>query len=440
MERHSWHRRNTPGMGIIFLTVFMDLVGFGIVLPLLPIYGQKLQASEVMIGVIMASYSLMQFLFVPVWGRLSDRIGRRPVLLGSTACAALSYAAFGVASTLQGPAAIALLLGSRVIAGICGANIAVAQAYIADITPPNERSRRMGLIGMAFGLGFIFGPALGAVSLKLFGHAGPGWLAAALCLSNFLFAFFMLPESRHAPDAVTPRPRWEQWRHTMKHPQIGLLVLVFFFATFCFTCYETTLGLLVSRNFRLDPATARDAEVVSILFAFGGVIGAVVQGGLIGRLVRRFGESRIIAISLFIVGFSLLPLPFIRGHTELSFRALFAPGGSDWWLLLAAIGALSIGASLTRPPLFGLISAMTDAHEQGATLGVAQSMGSLARIAGPVFAGVYYALHPALPYLVGAGLSLLTGLVTWWLLCRRLPRPSAASAAVAVAPPGTPTA
>jgi MFS transporter, DHA1 family, tetracycline resistance protein len=414
-----------PNVGIIFFTVFMDLVGFGLVLPLLPIYGKNAGASPILIGVIMASYSLMQFLFVPVWGHMSDRIGRRPVLLGSTFCAMLSYGVFGLASEMHGTIAIVLLLGSRVIAGICGANIAVAQAYIADITPPDQRSRRMGLIGMAFGLGFIFGPAIGSFSIKWFGHTGPGFVAAALCGLNFLFALFMLPESRHPGVEQAPqRPRLEQWRHTLQHPQIGLLVLVFFFATFCFTCYETTLGLLVGRNFQLDAASGSDAQTVGLLFAFGGVIGALVQGGMIGRMVKQFGEARVIALSMFIVGFSLLPLPFIHGSGVFSWRTLTGVGGQPWWLLLGSIASLSIGASLTRPPLFGLVSAMTSPHEQGATLGVVQSVGSLARIAGPVFAGAYYHYHPTLPYLVGAALSLLTGLAAWWLLVRRAPAPA----------------
>ena len=149
-------------------------------------------------------------------------------------------------------AALAVILVSRALAGICGANITVAQAYIADITPPDQRSKKMGLIGMAFGLGFIFGPALGGVSIKLFGLTGPGWVAAGLCAANFFLALAILPESRQPGSAqATPRPRFSQWAHVLGRPTIGLLVFVFFLATFCFTCFETTLGLLVAENFRL---------------------------------------------------------------------------------------------------------------------------------------------------------------------------------------------
>src|ERR1043165_1859122 len=186
-----------PSLLIIFLTVFIDLIGFGIVLPMLPIYSDKFGASGFMIGVIMASFSAMQFLFAPAWGRLSDRIGRRPVLRVSTAGAAGSYALFGFGSGIQSAStALTVIVLSRVLAGICGANITVAQACIADVTPPALRSKKMGLIGMAFGLGFIFGPALGGFSIHWFGVTGPGWVAAALCAVNFFLALAVLPETR----------------------------------------------------------------------------------------------------------------------------------------------------------------------------------------------------------------------------------------------------
>src|SRR5690349_14980622 len=189
-----------PSVLVVFLTVFIDLIGFGIVLPLLPMFSRNFGASGLILGIIQASFSLMQFLFAPAWGRLSDRIGRRPVLLVSTAGAAISYALFAIGSGLAGITALLVLLVSRAFAGICGANITVAQAYIADITPREERSKRMGLIGMAFGLGFIFGPALGALSLSGIhigflhidipglGKQGPGWVAMSLCAANFILA------------------------------------------------------------------------------------------------------------------------------------------------------------------------------------------------------------------------------------------------------------
>ena len=397
-----------PSVLVVFLTVFIDLVGFGIVLPLLPIYTRNLGGTGWMIGAIMASFSAMQFLFAPSWGHLSDRIGRRPVLLVSTAGAAISYAVFAFGSGLAAPVAIWVLLGSRVFAGICGANITVAQAYIADITPPSDRSRRMGLIGMAFGLGFIFGPALGGISLHLFGVQGPGWVASIFCAINFGLTLAILPESRQpASEHVAGRPRLAQWLHTLSHPKIGLLVMVFFLATFCFACFETTLGLLVGRNFHLDVHRDQDAKIIGYLFAYCGIIGASVQGGAIGRMVKKAGEPRVIANSLFLVALSMAPMPFVRGS-----------GAGAWLLLLAVLGILSIGSSMTRPPVFGLISNLTPAHEQGATIGVAQSAGSLARIIGPMFAATLLDVSAPMPYLICSGISLVTALVVVQKLCR----------------------
>jgi MFS family permease len=414
-----------PSLLVIFLTVFIDLIGFGIVLPMLPIYTKEFGASGFVLGVIIASFSAMQFVFAPWWGRLSDRIGRRPVLLVSTAMAAVSYGAFAVGSGLENhSAALWVVLLSRIVAGLCGANITVAQAYIADITPTADRSRKMGLIGMAFGLGFIFGPVLGAMSIKWFGMTGPGWAASALCAGNFVLALFILPESwrpssEHVAEQVAQRPHWAQVRHTLAQPKVGLLVGVFFLATFCFTCYETTLGLLIMRNFGLNLEHDEHAKMtVGYLFAYTGIIGAIVQGGLIGRLVKKHGEARIIALSLVLTALSLFPMPLVKATEPLSWKVLGQPAGFPWLALLALLAFLAIGSGLTRPPLFGLLSRLTPAYEQGVTIGVAQSAGSLARILGPLFTATLFDPQPLLPYAVCAGVSLVAGLITWQSLGR----------------------
>jgi MFS family permease len=311
------------------------------------------------------------------------------------------------------------LFGSRVLAGICGANITVAQAYIADITPPEERSKKMGLIGMAFGLGFVFGPALGSLGIQLVGFRGPGILAAALCTLNFILTLIILPESwKPNSEHIKPRPQFQQWLHTLGHPKIGLLIAVFFLATFCFASFETTLGLLISKNFQLNIANHQAMKMSGWLIAYCGIIGAAVQGGAIGRLVKRSGEARLIANSMFLLAISLAPLPFIKsGHGSLS-----------WILLLITLAVLSIGSSLTRPPVFGLISVLTSAHEQGAVIGVAQSAGSLARIFAPIFAAGLLFYHPALPYLICSVISLFTGFLVVHRLCRQ-PHPLATATA-----------
>lgn len=405
-----------PSLLVVFLTVFIDLVGFGIVLPLLPIFSKDFGASGWLIGVITASFSAMQFLFAPSWGRLSDRIGRRPVLLTSTVGSALSYALFAVGCGLGNHSTVLLvILLSRLFAGICGANITVAQAYIADISPPEQRSRRMGLIGMAFGLGFIFGPAIGAVALKGIGMQGPGWIAAALCAANFLLALSILPESwQPSSEHVPARPRLAQWSDILHRPVVGWLVIVLFLATFCFACFETTLGLLVMKNFHLDLEHDTHAQAtVGYLFAYCGIIGAFVQGGMIGRLVKRFGEGRLIVVSLLLTGLAMLPMPFPASTTALSFRSLFNGSSQGWLALLGLLAALSLGSAMTRPPLFGLLSNLTPAAQQGVTIGVAQSLASLARILGPIFAASLFDQNPLIPYSICGGILLITGLIVW---------------------------
>jgi DHA1 family tetracycline resistance protein-like MFS transporter len=400
-----------PSVLVIFLTVFIDLIGFGIVVPFIPSFSEHFGARGAVIGLIFASFSAMQFIFSPIWGRLSDRHGRRPILLVSTAGAAASYVLFALSTGLENhTAALWLIVLSRMFAGVCGGNITVAQAYIADITPSADRSKRMGLIGMAFGLGFILGPFIGAESLAHWGDTGPGWVAAALCASNFLLAFSILTES-HKPDSAqaAPRPHLDQWLHTLREPKVGFLVVVFFLATFCFSCFESTLPLLVGANFHLDfKRDATSASTVGYLFVYSALIGALVQGGAIGRLVKKMGEPKLIALSLVLTAASFVWLPFITGATPLSWKVLLQHAGLPWVCLLLALALLSVGTSLTRPPLFGLLSNLTPAHEQGATIGVAQSAGSLARILGPVFATGLLPLSPPLPYLICAAVLLGT--------------------------------
>ena len=405
-------RMKAPTLAALFLTVFVDLIGFGIVLPLLPTYAQSFGATGLMVGGLMASYSATQFIFGPIWGAWSDRVGRRPVLLLSIFGNVVSYSLFAVASTLEGQLALALILASRISAGICGANLTVAQAYIADITPPESRSKRMGLIGMAFGLGFIIGPVIAVVGQRLLGKVGPGVLAASLCLVNLGLTYFRLPES-WKPDGAPPpsRNRWQHGRRILAQPDVGFLVAVFFLATFGFTCFETTLGLLVARNFGLDDATAGSTNAV--LFSFAGIIGAFIQGGPIGRLVKRLGEPRLIALSLMIFAVGLAPMPWIHGKGPLSWATLTSTPVGSWWLVLLFVGLIAVGSGLTRPPLFGLISLLTVPSEQGATIGIAQSVGSLARILGPVFAGAFFDQNPGLPYGLCALLAFLTGMAAW---------------------------
>jgi MFS family permease len=393
-----------PSLLVIFLSVFIDLIGFGIVLPLLPGYAednfsQTFSQKGLVIGAIIASFSAMQFFFAPVWGKLSDRIGRRPVMLISNLGAAGSYALFAVASGMGGTTGLLWILASRIFAGICGANLSVASAYIADISPPEKRTARMGLIGMAFGLGFTFGPALGAFAIEIFhSKQAPGWVAAGFCAANFILGWFILGESRQPNSApVVARPKMNQWSHTLAQPKLGLLIAVFFFATFCFTCFESTFPLLLRHRFSSAQANFR----VGYLFTYAGIIAAVLQGGIVGRLVKKFGEPKLIFSSLIVFAIGLAGLPFANNLPE----------------ILIVLALLAIGSGLNRPPVFGMISLNSSPDEQGANLGVAQSFSALARILGPIFAGTLFFVQPSLPYLICGGIALATSFFAWKYLC-----------------------
>jgi len=408
--------KRKPSILVIFLSVFIDLIGFGIVLPLLPGFTEDnfrpdFSSKGLIIGCIIGSFSAMQFFFAPMWGKLSDRIGRRPVMLFSNLGAAGSYVLFAIACGLSGPAGLWMILVSRIFAGICGANLSVASAYIADISPPEKRSARMGLIGMAFGLGFIFGPAIGGFSVELFGKQGPGWVAASFCAANFILGWFILGESRQPGSAkVVARPKFGQWGHTLAQPKLGLLICVFFFATFCFTCFESTFPLLARHQFSIGEKQLTEKQLnyrIGCLFTYAGFIAAMVQG-VIGWLVKKLGEQNLIFISLIIFAAGLSLLPFANSLVQ----------------ICGVLFLLAVGSGLNRPPVFGLISLNSSRDEQGANLGVAQSFGALARMLGPVFASTLFFVRPSLPYLICGGLALLTSFFAWSFLCRNGSKPA----------------
>ncbi|MGC8743388.1 MAG: MFS transporter [Verrucomicrobiia bacterium] len=384
-----------PSLGIIFLTVFIDLIGFGIVLPLLPRYIERFGGQGAIIGLVIGSFSLMQFFFAPIWGRLSDRIGRRPVLLISNAGSAVAYALFALAAIIGDKNGLLLVLFSRIFAGICGANISVASAYIADITPAEKRSHSMALIGLAFGLGFIFGPAIGAFSAKYLGLAGPGWIAAGLCAVNFILSVFILKESLKPDSAhAEQRPRIQQIIHTLRQPKLGGLIGLYFLATFCFTSFEATLPLLLAKTYHYDETK------LGFIFAYCGVIAALTQGGLIRILVTKFGDARLISISLIVVGLSLAFMP-LAGHIG---------------FLMILLALFSAASNINRTPTMGQISVHAPAGEQGATMGVAQSAGTLARVFGPTYATALYGVNTNLSFIVTAIMTIAGGVFAWRFL------------------------
>ena len=390
---------------VIFLTVFIDLIGFGICLPLLPKYAERYGAQGWQIGAAMGVYSLMQLVFAPWWGQLSDRIGRRPVLLVSNFGSIIAYGLFGLSASYIGDTGFWILVGSRIFAGICGANLSVASAYIADVTTPEKRSKGMGLIGMGFGLGFILGPVIGSQAFKHFGLAGPGAVAAGICALNFLLGCFILPETRKKDAApAIRRPRFAQIRHVLGMKEVGFLIGIYFLGTFAFTAFESTLPLL------LDTKLHYDEEHVGYVFAFCGIMAAMVQGGGIGRLVKSFGERRLIGASLLVVAVSLVLMPLANSLTT----------------MLAALAVFAIGSGINRAPTMGLISQLSPADEQGTTLGIAQSAGTLARVLGPTVATTLYDLWLPAPYLACASIALLAGLLAVLRLMGSTPRsPSA---------------
>ena len=392
--------RRSP-LVVLFLTVFIDLMGFGIVIPLLPAYAERLHATPFVAGSLVGIYSLMQLVFAPVWGALSDRLGRRIVLLVSLAGSAVSYLMLGVAWS------IAMLFAARVLAGVACANIAVAQAYIADVTPPNERARGMGLIGAAFGLGMVIGPGLGA-ALALFGPRVPELFAAGLCLANFGLATAWLPES--LPEASRP-PR--QFRHPLAPeslraaaapPGAPALFAVFFLVTLGFAVLEGTFPLAAERLFGYGESR------IYGLFVYMGLVAVVVQGWLVGRLTRRVSEPALVVVGAAGLGLGLAWVPFTGGSVD----------------LLLALALIVTGQGLAGPPLSSLISKTAGGQTHGEVLGVSQSLSAAARALGPHGGGLALERVGASPAYVAAALCALCACGLALPLGRRTERPASA--------------
>jgi len=387
---------------VLFLTVFIDLVGFGMVIPFLPFYAHEYGASGVMVGAIVGIYSIMQFFFAPIWGRMSDRIGRRPVILISLTASCIGYLLFGFAHGLG------LLFASRIIAGAGGANIGTAQAYIADSTTLENRAKGMGLIGAAFGMGFIMGPPLSGILSTigirhhLPGNLLPGLAAAALSLTALCVALFVLAESK-APDTnvrsgLPPQFDPRIWHAMAEHALLASIMLALFLTLLSVAGMETSVTLYARDRFHF---TQLD---MAYFFLFMGVIVATIQGGLIGKLAGALGEKTLVAIGAAAFTIGLAMVPSIDRVSLLYVVAFF----------------VAIGQGLSYPSLTSLVTKASPPSEHGSMLGLASGVGSLARFLGPILTGFLYdvAQTPGAFY----GGAILTGaafLVALWM--KRLP-------------------
>ena len=371
-------------MVVLFLVVVIDLIGFGIIIPLLPFFAEHYQASPFQVGLLMAVYSLTQFVAAPFWGRLSDRIGRRPVLLFSLAGAILAYLWLGVAEELWA------LFAARAVGGFMAGNISAAFAYVADITTRETRAKGMGMIGAAFALGFTIGPAIGGILAGSDPHnadfQSPAFAAAGLSAFALILGIFTLKESLsdEIKKRLAEKPKEiqsKQFQIALKKPNIRLLLLLSFLAVFAFAGIEATFALWSRRQYGWGP------EQNGYLFALIGFSGALLQGGLIGRMSKRFGEANLI----------------VQGSIALTLGIGLIPFATELWMLIIVMLIAVYGFSVISPSLNSLISLETNEEDQGGMMGVARSATTLARVGGPAWAGTLFSvLGMNWPYFGGA--------------------------------------
>ena len=387
-------------MVVLFLVVVIDLIGFGIIIPLLPFFAEHYQASPFQVGLLMAVYSLTQFVAAPFWGRLSDRIGRRPVLLFSLAGAILAYLWLGVAEELWA------LFAARAVGGFMAGNISAAFAYVADITTRETRAKGMGMIGAAFALGFTIGPAIGGILAGSDPHnadfQSPAFAAAGLSAFALILGIFTLKESLsdEIKKRIAEKPKEiqsKQFQIALKKPNIRLLLLLSFLAVFAFAGIEATFALWSRRQYGWGP------EQNGYLFALIGFSGALLQGGLIGRMSKRFGEANLI----------------VQGSIALALGIGLIPFATELWMLIIVMLIAVYGFSVISPSLNSLISLETNEEDQGGMMGVARSATTLARVGGPAWAGTLFSvLGMNWPYFGGACIMVVVIVISLRILPR----------------------
>jgi DHA1 family tetracycline resistance protein-like MFS transporter len=384
---------------IAFITIFLDLVGFGIIIPVQPFYAEMFGATPTEVTWLGASYSLMQFLFAPLWGRLSDRIGRRPVLMSGVFISIIGYTLFGAAGSLP------VLFLARMLAGFGNANIGVAQALVADVTDRENRAKGMGIIGAAFGLGFTFGPAIGGLLGQL-SPAAPGYGAAVLGAVNFILAWRLLPETYTKRMEVSKEENadhsrkvplsFEALRRAAATKNVLPILITTLTVIMGFALMEQIMGLYIEHVWIGEGATtAASAKQATALTAgflvVVGITATIVQGGLIGRLVKKYGELNLCKIGVLILVIAMLATPYLVASKHIV-------------LLLSCAMLYAIGMGLFNPSITSMLSKNVTEADQGGTLGLNQSMASLGRFLGPAFAGMLFERQVNLPFYTSAAL------------------------------------
>lgn len=400
---------------VIFLVVFIDLLGFGIVIPLLPVFSQnELHMHETTIGLVTGIFSLMQFIFTPLWGRLSDIYGRKPIIVFSLIGNVLSYILLGLVLSGVFKSVFVLFL-ARALAGFFSANIGAAMAYISDITSEKERSKGMGIIGASFGLGFVFGPFLGGLLAQRFGFGTPIFLSSFLSFTALILAITILKESlpeeyRRKSKKINLKLRngFNKLLEALKHPHVGFLILLYFIITFSFSNIFSTFQLYAES----DSGFNFNIEQISYLFAYMGLLGAFVQGVLLRFLIKLIDEKKLLIIGNFVMAIGLATIPFSQKNLV---------------FLLFSVLLLGIGNGLNQPLTLSLVSKFTDPDEQGGILGINQSLASLARFLGPSWGGLVYERigFPA-PFLTGGLFMVFATILSFKLLHSKFKTPYSA--------------